>query len=313
MFSLVPKLTKTGCLLGSISSIKAQSMEGEIGEVVCTGTDLSNMSWADQQYLYGNGGYESYDNGQGSGSGTPTPPTIPPPTPPKNGCGDPIISDEISNLLQTQDLDRPIDDLKKDMLTNPNENGFTFGFGNSGFIINNQISGATPSFSILNYAMSTEGSIHVHPNNGTFSPQDFKTLIETNRWNNGNMTDSYILCPDGNVYDLHIDDSDKAYRFYDNFQWWVNPDHSFSSSTNFGRDFLDEQAYFADVEGMDPFHTNKEIEGGYAWAYVLNKYDTGASIWKMKSDESFDKLSVDAVLDDQGNPTGKFSHSECNN
>ena len=74
------------------------------------------MSWADQQYLYGNGGYESYDNGQGSGSGTPTPPE-----PPKNGCGDPIISDEISNLLQTQDLDRPIDDLKKDMLTNPNE------------------------------------------------------------------------------------------------------------------------------------------------------------------------------------------------
>lgn len=64
---------------------------------------------------------------------------------------------------------------------------------------------------------------------------------------------------------------------------------------------------------MDPFYTNKEIEGGYAWAYVLNKYDTGASIWKMKSDESFDKLSVDAVLDDQGNPTGKFSHSECNN
>jgi hypothetical protein len=308
--SLVPKLTKTGCSIVSISSLKAQSSESDdynndhqLPEVEVTAQGPQNdwqMPILDVEYPTGNG------QSQSGGGGSPTPPTPPPPPPPPP-CAI-AISPDISSLFRDQGLSQPIIDLKDYMKNNTNEKGFTISEGNNGYIIDSKCTASTSGHCTMYYNLDTEASVHSHPNNGTFSPQDLYVLIDTNIWNN-HMTDSYILCADGSVYNLHIDDFDAAYNFFQNFPG-TNPDGSFSYSTAFGRDFLETQQAFSNTEGLsyDPFHTNRDIDGGFAWAYVLNQYNVGVSISKQESDGSFKKLNAEKQTD---NGENKYVPSKC--
>ena len=303
--SLVPKLTKTELCLVSTSSIKAQSSETDVqlGDAYCDGVAPQAPDWSDDYFSgLGPGSPEGPDGGQSGGGGSPTPDPNPNPNP--NPCAI-AISPDISALFRDQSLSQPIIDLKDYMKNNTNEKGFTISDGNGGYKIDWSCT-ATSNTSSLTYSLDTEASVHTHPNNGTFSPQDLFVLISTNIWND-HMDDSYILCADGNVYNLHIDDYQAAYNFFQNFPS-TNSDGSFSTSTAFGQDFTDIQTDIGYNQGYDPYGTNRNIDGGFAWAYVLDKYNVGVSISKQESDGSFKKLITEKQTD---NGKDKYVASKC--
>lgn len=130
--------------------------------------------------------------------------------------------------------------------------------------------------------------MHNHPNNYPPSSGDVYGIIGTVMANSA-FESGYIITPNGTVYALVVTDAVKAAQFYNDYPK-VNSSVP-GEEPAFPEAISDE--YYETIEQLKGLYDKTPQEANeMAITYILNKYNTGVSLLKQKSDGSFSKKNT---------------------
>ena len=137
------------------------------------------------------------------------------------------------------------------------------------------------------------GTVHYHPDNGYSapSPHDIYEVIENSLYTNtssftkGRHLGNFVVAADGSTYAIRVTDPVKANRFFDTKSTFLD-DREWKKETVIALEFDNVFKYYRRKNGYANF--NKTYEE--TMAYLLDKYETGVTLFKKDDSGNFNPI-----------------------